>query len=150
MNSMKDFYIDLFQYSNHYNQLLYALIIENKERVTEKTILLFNHILNAHEIWNYRIKKMQPPASVWEIRPLESLNVIDNANFNDTLSILDNSDLNEIIDYKTSKGDGFSNKIADVLFHTVNHSTYHRAQIATELKQQGIAPLTTDYIFYKR
>ena len=150
MDPIKDFYRDLFQYSNHYNQLLYSLILENRERVPEKTILLFNHILNAHEIWNYRIRKMPPPASVWEIRALELLKEIDKANFEDTIYILENLDISESIGYITSAGGAFNNKISDVLFHVVNHSTYHRAQIATELKQQGIPPLTTDYIFYKR
>ena len=49
-----------------------------------------------------------------------------------------------------SKGETFSNKIKDILFHIINHSTYHRAQIATDLKQNGIEPINTDYIFYKR
>lgn len=43
-----------------------------------------------------------------------------------------------------------SPKIKDIMFHIVNHSTYHRAQIATELKDHGIEPLKTDYILYKR
>ncbi|RYE55361.1 MAG: damage-inducible protein DinB [Sphingobacteriales bacterium] len=147
---MKNFYIELFQYSNHYNQMLGDLILKYRECVTEKTILLYNHILNAHEIWNYRIRKIPPPVSVWEVRPLESLKAIDHANFEETLSILENLDLSETIAYKTMRGDAFSNKVSDILFHAVNHSTYHRAQIATELKQQGIEPITTDYIFYKR
>ena len=37
-----------------------------------------------------------------------------------------------------------------MLFHFVNHSTYHRGQIASNLKEHGIEPLVTDYIFYKR
>ncbi|WP_081413715.1 DinB family protein [Eisenibacter elegans] len=35
------------------------------------------------------------------------------------------------------------NSAQEVFFHIINNSTYHRAQIATELKQQGINPLAT-------
>lgn len=150
MEQIKDFYKDLFQYSNHYNQLLADLIVGNRTIVTEKAIQLFNHILNAHQIWNYRIRRIQPLISVWEIQPLEGLKSIDKTNFEDTLSILENFDLNDSIDYQTTKGDAFTNKISNILFHVVNHSTYHRAQIATEFKQCGIAPINTDFILYKR
>ena len=52
--------------------------------------------------------------------------------------------------YKNSKGIEFSNTVQDVIFHVINHSTYHRAQIASDLKANGIEPINTDYIFYKR
>ncbi|WP_185211767.1 DinB family protein [Sphingobacterium mizutaii] len=35
------------------------------------------------------------------------------------------------------------------MFHIINHSNYHRAQIATELRKQEIEPIQTDYIKYK-
>ncbi|QLH28398.1 MAG: hypothetical protein HWD63_02710 [Candidatus Parvibacillus calidus] len=37
----------------------------------------------------------------------------------------------------------------DIIFHIINHSTYHRGQIAMEFRQSGLEPLNTDYIFYK-
>lgn len=54
------------------------------------------------------------------------------------------------IGYKTSKGDAFQNTVKDILFHIINHSTYHRGQIAANCKEYGIEPLMSDYIFYKR
>ena len=59
-------------------------------------------------------------------------------------------DLNNIILYKTTKGQAFENKTSDILFHIINHSTYHRGQIAADFRQTGTEPLSTDYIFYKR
>ena len=35
-----------------------------------------------------------------------------------------------------------------VLRHVVNHSTYHRGQVASKLKRLGIEPPATDYIFW--
>jgi uncharacterized damage-inducible protein DinB len=150
MDPIKDFYRNLFEYNNFYNQQLADLILNNREVVTEKTIKLINHIINAHEIWNDRIRILQPNISPWVQRPLDHLRNFDNANLEGTTSILDYQDIENRVTYKTFKGELFSNRISDMLFHIVNHSTYHRAQIATEVKQQGIVPPATDYIFYKR
>jgi uncharacterized damage-inducible protein DinB len=44
----------------------------------------------------------------------------------------------------------FSNTIKDILFHMINHSTHHRAQIAMDMRNNKLEPLPLDYIFYKR
>src|SRR6516164_9087054 len=35
-----------------------------------------------------------------------------------------------------------------LLRHVVNHSTYHRGQVASKLKRLGIEPLNTDFFFW--
>ncbi|MGK7396080.1 MAG: DinB family protein [Candidatus Cyclobacteriaceae bacterium M3_2C_046] len=37
-----------------------------------------------------------------------------------------------------------------MLYHIINHSTYHRAQIALISRQQLVIPPNSDYIFFKR
>jgi uncharacterized damage-inducible protein DinB len=43
-----------------------------------------------------------------------------------------------------------SNLLAPILQHVVNHSTYHRGQIATMLRQLGTKAIPTDLIAYHR
>ena len=57
-----------------------------------------------------------------------------------SLLILDKFDINETINYSNSNGKTFSKVIRDLLFHVINHSTYHKAQIATEFRQNGLDP----------
>jgi uncharacterized damage-inducible protein DinB len=147
---MKPFFKELFEYSHHYNQKLWSILIENPEKTCGKAVKLYNHILNAHQIWNYRIEPKQAVVGVWDLRPIQECKDIDKSNYENSLLILDKFDLNETINYTTSKGQRFSNSIRDTLFHAINHSTYHRGQIATEFKQNGLDPLVTDFIFYKR
>lgn len=147
---MKQFFKELFEYSHHFNQKLADVFNDNQDKTSEKAVKLYNHILNAHQIWNNRIDPKQTTFGVWELHAAQDLKSIDKANYEQTLQILDTFDLNEIISYSNSKGQGFSNNIRDILFHVINHSTYHRGQIATEFKQHGLDPLVTDYIFYKR
>ncbi|WP_153796479.1 DinB family protein [Foetidibacter luteolus] len=147
---MKQFFTELFEYSNHYNQKLFSVFAGNPDKTSQKAVSLFNHLLNAHQIWNNRIDPKQPTFAVWQLHHLQDLEAINTTNYEQTLQILDRFDLSQIISYSTSKGEGFSNRVQDILFHVINHSTYHRGQIATEFKQHGLEPLITDYIFYKR
>ncbi len=147
---MIQFFKELFEYSHHFNQKLCDVLNDNPYRGSEKAIKLYNHILNAHQIWNNRIDPKQTFFGVWEIHPVSDLKGIDKASFEQTLLILDKFDLNESISYTNTKGQTFTNSVRDILFHAINHSTYHRGQIATELRQNELEPLNTDYIFYKR
>lgn len=146
---MNEEFENLFEYNNHFNQILISLISENQQNVSEKIVKLINHLINAQQIWNARITN-EKAFEVWQINNWDENSTIDNHNYKRTLKIISEYNLNGTIEYKNSKGTTFTNKIKDVLFHVINHSTYHRAQIATELKNCGIEPINTDYIFYKR
>ncbi|HPH45614.1 MAG TPA: DinB family protein [Chryseolinea sp.] len=53
--------------------------------------------------------------------------------------------------YKNMKGDPFENSYEETLFHVVNHSTYHRGQIITMLRDAGVTNVVgTDLIHYLR
>ena len=147
---MNTFYKGLFEYGNNLNRQLIKIYIDNPEKTLEKAIQLFNHILNAHEIWNSRILQKTNAVTPWDIRPQASYTEIEENNFETSKHIIDTFDLNTVIHYQNFKGDPFSNTVGDILFHVINHSTYHRGQIATELKLNGLQPIVSDYIHYKR
>jgi uncharacterized damage-inducible protein DinB len=147
---MNSFFKDLFEYNNHYNQELGEVLLNHSAQISEKAANLYSHIVNAHHIWNSRIESKQSLFGVWETRPvLESIE-INKANFEHSVLMLDTVDLEKIIYYTNTKGHSFSNNIKEMFFHTINHSTYHRGQFATELRLSGIEPINTDYILYKR
>jgi len=54
---------------------------------------------------------------------------------------------NRILEYE---GEKLANNIKDIVVHVINHSTYHRAQIALLVRQSGGEPAKTDYIVYQR
>ena len=147
---MVKFFKELFEYNHHFNQQLANVFNEERLLTSEKSVKLFNHIINAHQVWNSRIRKEQNIFGVWDIHPVADLKGIDHINLVNTIHILDESDMALSIHYVTSRGEDYTNSVKDILFHVINHSTYHRGQIAMEFKQQGIDPLVTDYIFYRR
>jgi uncharacterized damage-inducible protein DinB len=50
------------------------------------------------------------------------------------------------VSYTNAKGEYLEFGWGDVLFHSVNHSVHHRAQIASEVRANGGEPLWMDYI----
>lgn len=146
---MKEKLTDLFEYTYHFNNEMIRIITGNISKVDEKTISLINHTLNAQQVWNSRILN-ESSFEVWQVNPFEKLEVINNQNFQTSVQIIENSDLDQRIEYQNSKGTKFENTVFEMLFQAINHSTYHRGQINSLLKQNGIEPILTDYIFYKR
>lgn len=146
---MKEKLIDLFEYTYHFNKEMIKVISENREAVDDKTISLINHTLNAQQIWNARISG-ETIFEVWQINPFDTLEEINHQNFLKSIDIVQNADLEKTIEYQNSRGTKFENTVFDMLFHAINHSTYHRGQINSLLKQSGLEPVLTDYIFYKR
>ncbi|MBD0724999.1 damage-inducible protein DinB [Flavobacterium sp. L1I52] len=144
------FFKDTFEYNWHCNQELLELFEKEQQNIPEKSIQLLNHLINAHQIWISRILEQKASVGVWEIQSLEELKNHNTANFNQSMAILKTMDLGMKINYSNSKGISFSNSAQDILFHVINHSTYHRAQITSDLKTNNIDPLNSDYIFYKR
>jgi hypothetical protein len=146
---MKEKLIDLFEYTRHFNMEMIKVISENRALVDDKTVSFINHTLNAQQIWNARILG-EETFEVWQINPFESLVEINHKNFLKSIDIINNLDWDTKVEYQNSKGTKFENTVFEMLFHAVNHSTYHRGQINALLKQNGITPVLTDYIFYKR
>lgn len=55
------------------------------------------------------------------------------------------------ISFTNMKGEPCEDVVEDVLFHVVNHGSYHRGQVITMLNELGISPLpSTDLIYYLR
>lgn len=149
---MKEKLLKLIAYSLWANRLMFQLLLDEKT-TGEKMIFWAGHILNAEEIWMDRIEGKEVKVSPMEMRSLNSI-MPDlerlNARFQQLVDSREEADLHSIIHYQDSKGNPYENVLSDILFHMVNHETHHRSQIAARLREQGIAPPKTDYIFFVR
>lgn len=146
---MKEKLIDIFEYTHYFNNEVIKVIAGNISNTDEKIISLINHTLNAQQIWNARILG-EKTFDVWQINPFGNLEEINTSNHQKSTGIIRDSDFDQRIQYHNSKGTTFENSIFEMLFHAVNHSTYHRGQINMLMKSSGIDPVPADYIFYKR
>lgn len=114
----------------------------------------FSHILCAQDIWLARILgETTADMQVWEERDLDECKLAfrdSHSDWQKWLNVLAEHQLYDRCDYKTTAGEPFSNSIADILTHVVNHSTHHRAQIVARLRQLGHTPPAIDFIFWSR
>ncbi|MDC6366312.1 MULTISPECIES: DinB family protein [Flavobacteriaceae] len=147
---MKGFLHQLFDYNFYCNKKLIEQCTATK-KVPKESVKLFNHILNAHHIWNHRILGNTPELEVWQKHKIASWEEIHYENQRTSFEIITNADdFDKRIDYENSKGRTYANELKDILFHIVNHSTHHRGQILMHFRASGIEPEPLDYIFYKR
>lgn len=146
---MKTFFKDIFEYHHYFNQLLADVFLENKDRISARSIPLFSHVINAQQIWNARIRGSEEQG-VHDVHSLKECREVDAANFKNSLEILEGFDMEKMIRYSNSKGVEYENSVREILFHVSNHSTHHKGQLISDLRSCGIEPPVTDYIFYKR
>jgi len=147
---VKVFFNQLFDYNFYCNKKLIELCSATED-IPEKSMELFSHLLNAHQIWNSRILGEINKIDVWQIHPVVVWGDIHYENQRSSFDITSNADdFEKRIDYENSEGRLFTNTLQDILFHIINHSTHHRAQIMMNLRQNNIEPLPLDYVFYKR
>ncbi|QNL51811.1 damage-inducible protein DinB [Olivibacter sp. SDN3] len=144
---MKTFFKELFEYNNHFNTKLAESFLANQYIVSKESVKVFCHILNAHEIWNSRIQGKTNIYEIWQVHnPVDFAKLME-LNQENTNAIIEGNSLNEVIQYSNGK---VQRKIQDILFHMINHSTYHRGQIAIDFRECEIEPIATDYIHYKK
>jgi uncharacterized damage-inducible protein DinB len=113
------------------------------------------HIYGAEWIWLERWKGTSPTAAVAasdfpDVATLaarwKTLEDEQSAFIKD----LTDADLEQPIEYANLKGDRFINPLGPLMQHLVNHSTYHRGQITTLVRQLGAAPAGTDLVTFLR
>lgn len=113
------------------------------------------HIATSEWVWLRRWRG-DSPSAVAEWGSLERATALmqklaeieaERASF---LRGLTDDDLERPLSYRNLKGEGFTQPLVDQLVHVVNHSTYHRGQIATLSRQAGFPAPATDLIVFKR
>lgn len=119
----------------------------------ERTRVLLSHILNAHAVWLSRVLKRESRHGIWQTHAHADLPAIDRRNVEEWRQLLattSEAQLLRVVDYKDSSGNAWQTALGDIMQHVLNHSTYHRGQIAARLASQGHPVLPTDYIAFTR
>ena len=149
----KGYLLNLLKYNFSENRKIFQEIIKQKS-VSEKALKYFCHLLAAEKIWMKRLEvKAWAGIEVWPVLSPVEVEMLINENETDfTKYVLELKPeaLKSSIPYKNVKGVEYNNSVEDILMHVVIHSAYHRAQFATVIREDGLEPVNTDYIAYKR
>lgn len=143
---MKTFFKDLYLYNHQCNEELIVSFEVNDQSNEPKSLELFSHTLNAHHIWNSRIFGIERRLEVWQIHNFEKMGQINDECLLNSIQIIEEYDFELAIKYATTKGDPMENTVRNILFHVINHSTYHRGQIAMLMRNHGLNPIPSDFV----
>jgi uncharacterized damage-inducible protein DinB len=115
------------------------------------------HIWGAEFLWLQRLQLAEQPiytpyvftgtfaeaCTQWQEASQAFIDFIDKQ--------FDDKALEHVLQYYNSEKQSFKNPVFEVLQHVFNHSTYHRGQLVTLLRQVGVEKLpATDFTAYLR
>jgi uncharacterized damage-inducible protein DinB len=114
-----------------------------------------SHVLSAEWIWLERWKGRSPAGfpDAGALASLPDLTRWWQTVEREQTGFLDHllpSDLDEILEYRNTAGARFHAPLWQLMRHLVNHSTYHRGQVVTMLRQLGAAAPSTDLVLFHR
>jgi uncharacterized damage-inducible protein DinB len=148
---MKSYFLKLYQYNAWANaRVLNCLQRQNVQ--DEKIFTLMGHVLAAQFLWLHRIKGLPAPdVKLWGNYTFDKLKTMAEDAGKKWLEFVESeTDFNRELSYKNYVGESYTNNVEMIMIHLVNHSSYHRAQIAMLLRQKGLEPINTDFITYDR
>jgi len=111
------------------------------------------HIVGAEWVWLKRWlgtspKTLLDPTEFSSVEEIKNRWAAVEQERKEFLSRLTEDSLKKSLAYTNIKGQPFSYPLWQALQHLVNHSTYHRGQVTTLLRQLGAQPRGTDLLVY--
>jgi uncharacterized damage-inducible protein DinB len=121
--------------------------------ISADTIGRTAHILSAQKLWLERILKERQSMPVWPSSTIQDCVALADemsSAWRNYLTRVGNQfapgSLDDQVEYRNSKGEPWSSRVEDILTHVLLHSTYHRGQIALQMRASGVEPAHTDFI----
>jgi uncharacterized damage-inducible protein DinB len=144
----------MFEHLNWANCRILKTLQTTDGENQKQAIRLFSHILFAEHVWFTRINRINSTKlPIWADVDLEAcVDLVEqnNKNFKEFLTTKSDMKLDQFVSYKNSTGKEFSNSLRDILTHVALHGQYHRGQINLLLRVDGMEPINTDFITFRR
>jgi uncharacterized damage-inducible protein DinB len=148
---VKKYFLRLYTYNYWSNQRVLGVI--HKQNVTDSKILqLMGHVLAAQYLWLHRIKGLPAPdVKLWGEYSLIKLSDMAEDVGKQWIEFVESTDnFDWELTYRNYTNEPYTNNVENIMIHLVNHSSYHRGQVAILLRQKGYEPINTDFITYDR
>lgn len=114
------------------------------------------HIMGAEEIWLHRwkheaithiCKAEQFPAFE---RLVDHWKMVEMGVIGFCHMLKTDDDILAVCDYADLKGNRYAQPLYQLMQHLANHSSYHRGQVVTMLRQMDVKPAATDLVVFYR
>jgi RimJ/RimL family protein N-acetyltransferase/uncharacterized damage-inducible protein DinB len=127
--------------------------LERAESAPPTALTLLAHILGAEHIWLTRLKGVAPTQAVWPdltIAQCRQLAAENELGYRELIFGLSPASMRRIVEYRNSTGQELQTAVEDILMQVFLHGSYHRGQVAMQLRLAEAVPEGTDYIAFAR
>lgn len=146
---MKEAIARLLKYDHWANREDLARL-RTAEHAPRRCTELMAHIVASQWLWLSRLRHEPQKMSVWPAFSLDSCEAQLEGLPSAWRDFLESADLDAEIRYTNTRGEAWTSRFEDVLWHVPLHGSYHRGQIATLIRSGGEEPVYTDYIHCTR
>ena len=114
------------------------------------------HLMDAESIWWQRLKLQEHvewPGKSFEgnFKALSQQLIFLSKQWNEWVINANEVNITHVFGYQNSKKEYFKQPVYEMLLHLFNHQTFHRGQIITMMRQNGIEKIpATDFIVFAR
>ena len=146
---LRQFFLDKFEYDHQVNRTWSDHVKLYEDSVNTFILNQLSHIINVHHIWLSRLTSNKPESDIWDMHPSIYWDRLLQDNFRNTELYLKHFGEETKINFHDSEGVPITKTDVDILYHILNHSQYHRAQIARELRILDLPVPTASFIRYR-
>ncbi len=142
---------ELFAYNDWANRRIIACLKSNHSEKARK--ILAHLLITEKEYFERLYGKDSTGFDFWQDLSAEDCGDLakENAeNYKRILKRFDEEGLGQIARYKTSEGVPHENTFRELLTHVLVHSSIHRGNIITKMREENFTPPAIDYIIYLR
>ena len=112
------------------------------------------HILAAEWIWLERWNGTSPkalldPSDFPTVESIRSRLTEVEDGCREFINGLDDQSLQKVVAYTNTKGEEWKYTLGHMLQHVATHSSYHRGQVITMLRQLGAEAVSVDLLYYE-
>ena len=165
MTMTKKYFTEVAAYNFWANDIVWGWLDQiSDEQWNQNIVSSFNsigetalHIVSAETIWLDRLNKVEAPVwiqSTFKGSKEETIELWKNATagLKKFVDGFDEANMMDILVFKRLNGDRYEMPHYQVFAHIFNHSTYHRGQLVTMLRQAGFTNVgSTDKLgFYRK
>ena len=144
-------FLHLFEYDDWANRRTLDAL---RDQPSERSRQILAHILITQQEYIDRFNgKDSTGFNFWSDLSLDECEQLiekTTDNYKRLLSDADESLLEHVVPYKTSKGVPQENTYRELLTHVLFHSSIHRGNIVLKMREEGFEPPKVDYILYLR
>ena len=161
----KNYFTEVAAYNVWANNIVWGWLDQiSDEQWNQNIVSSFNsigetalHIVSAETIWLDRLNKIEAPVWIQSTFKGSKVETIElwkrsTAGLKKFMDEFDEAGMMDILVFKRINGDRYEMPHYQVFAHIFNHSTYHRGQLVTMLRQAGFTNVgSTDKLgFYRK